>query len=99
MDWRESLKLEFEPPDEDRFPALRLGHEVARIGGTTGAVLNGANEAAVQAFLEGRLPFHEIVTVCQAVLGHHDFDPQPTLTDLIRCDGWARQEVLRWLKV
>ncbi len=99
MNWRESLRLEFEPPDEDRFPAIGLGYEVARAGGTTGAVLNGANEAAVHAFLEGQLPFHDIVTVCQSVLRHHDFDPQPSLSDLIRCDSWARQEVLRWLKV
>lgn len=99
MNWREAFTLEFEPPDEERFPALRLGFEVARAGGTTGAVVNGANEAAVQAFLEGRLRFHQIVEACQAVLEHHDFDPRPTLSDLLRLDQWARQEVSRWLKV
>jgi 1-deoxy-D-xylulose-5-phosphate reductoisomerase len=98
LDWRESRVLEFEAPDEDRFPALRLGHEVARVGGTAGAVVSGANERAVQAFLAGQLPFDKIVAVCQAVLGHHDFDPSPSLADLLRLDAWARQEVMRWIQ-
>lgn len=96
LDWTESLRLEFEPPDPERFPALTLGHEVARVGGTTGAVVNAANEAAVQEFLGGRLRFPEIVAACRAVLDHHHFDPQPTLEDLERLDRWAREEVLRW---
>ena len=54
LDLTQSLQLDFEPPDEDRFPALRLGREVAAAGGTAGAVLNAANEAAVASFLGGR---------------------------------------------
>ena len=71
LDWSTAWKLEFEPPDEDRFPALRLGHEVARSGGTSGAVLNAANEAAVARFLAGTLRYHQIVPCCQAVLENH----------------------------
>jgi 1-deoxy-D-xylulose-5-phosphate reductoisomerase len=97
MDWRRPWELSFEPPDLDRFPALRLGQEVARSGGTAGAVLNGANEAAVSAFLEGRLPFPEIVAVCDKILKNHPFDPRPSLEQLIRSDAWAREEVLRCL--
>ncbi len=52
----------------ERFPALELGREVARAGGTSGAVLNAANEAAVAGFLAGELPFTEIVPACRAVL-------------------------------
>ena len=48
-------------------------------GGTAGAVLNGANEAAVAAFLAGRLGFHEIVPACRSILENHNFDPNPTL--------------------
>jgi 1-deoxy-D-xylulose-5-phosphate reductoisomerase len=88
------MELRFEPPDFERFGALRLGLEVARAGGTAGAVLNGANEAAVAAFLEGRLGFNEIVPTCKKVLENHNFDPQPTLDQVIRMDCWARQEVL-----
>jgi 1-deoxy-D-xylulose-5-phosphate reductoisomerase len=96
MDWTRNVSLEFEPPDLDRFPALKLGTEVAAAGGTAGAVLNAANEAAVAGFLAGELEFIEIVPACRQVLEHHDFDPQPTLQRLIELDGWARQEVVRW---
>ncbi|MGD9648867.1 MAG: 1-deoxy-D-xylulose-5-phosphate reductoisomerase, partial [Pirellulales bacterium] len=61
FDWTRACHLEFEPPDFDRFPALALGLEVARAGGTAGAVLNAANEAAVAGFLAGELPFTQIV--------------------------------------
>jgi 1-deoxy-D-xylulose-5-phosphate reductoisomerase len=97
LDWREALELRFEPPDFARFKALELGLEVARLGGTAGAVLNGANEAAVAAFLDGRLPFHKIIPACQDVLRNHDFDPQPSLARLLELDVWARREVLRWI--
>jgi len=97
FDWTQACQLEFEPPDFDRFPALELGLEAARAGGTTGAVLNAANEAAVAAFLNGEIAFTEIVPACRRVLEHHDFDPNPTLDALIELDGWARQEVLRWV--
>ena len=97
LDWTESLRLEFEPPDCERFPALDLGREAARAGGTAGAVLNAANEAAVAGFLSGDLAFSEIVPACRSVLSNHQFDPRPTLDELIQIDGWARQEVSRWV--
>ncbi len=95
LDWRRVMELRFEPPDYERFGALKLGLEVAAAGGTAGAVLNGANEAAVAAFLDGRLGFHEIVPACRSVLEHHHFDPNPSLDEVIEADRWARQEVLR----
>jgi 1-deoxy-D-xylulose-5-phosphate reductoisomerase len=97
LDLTENLRLDFEPPDEDRFPALRLGREVAAAGGTAGAVLNAANEAAVASFLAGELRFTEIVPACRAILESHPFDPNPTLADLLRLDGWARKEISRWI--
>src|SRR4029078_8406206 len=66
IDWTRAMHWEFEPPDLDRFPALRLGLEVAQSGGTAGAVLNAANEAAVAGFLAGELVFNEIVPACQS---------------------------------
>ncbi|MBL9122178.1 MAG: 1-deoxy-D-xylulose-5-phosphate reductoisomerase, partial [Planctomycetaceae bacterium] len=93
FDWTKAHQLEFEPPDEERFPALTLGREAARAGGTAGAVLNAANEAAVAAFLAGELPFLEIVPWCRRALANHDFDPNPTLEELVRLDRWAREEV------
>ena len=97
LDWSRAMRLEFEPPDPQRHAALELGLEVARRGGTAGAVLNGANEAAVAAFLAGELGFAEIVPACRAVLEHHNFDPTPTLEELLRLDRWARKEVSRWV--
>ena len=97
LDLTKSLQLDFEPPDEDRFPALRLGREVAEAGGTAGAVLNAANEAAVAAFLAGEIPFLKIIPACQSVLAHHPFDLSPTLEELLRLDIWARQEISRWI--
>ena len=96
LDWRRAFDWHFEPPDLDAFPALRLGFEVASRGGTCGAVLNAANESAVERFLAGSLGFCDIPRACRAVLDQHDFDPTPSLDDLLRLDRWARQEVSRW---
>ena len=96
LDFDQSFALDFEPPDRERFPALDLGYEVARRGGTCGAVLNAANEVAVARFLDGRLRFIEIPRACRAVLEHHDFNPTPTLDDLFVMDAWARKETERW---
>ncbi|MFH1300501.1 MAG: 1-deoxy-D-xylulose-5-phosphate reductoisomerase [Planctomycetota bacterium] len=96
MDWSHSFELTFEPPDLEAFPALRLGYEVAERGGTCGAVLNAANEAAVERFLSGELRFCDIATSCQQVLESHQFDPNPSLEELFLLDGWARKEIKRW---
>ena len=96
FDLTKAFQLDFAPADEVRFPALRLGHEVARQGGTTGAVLNAANEAAVALFLDRQLGFTDIVPACQAILKHHNYDPTPTLEELVKLDRWAREEVSRW---
>jgi 1-deoxy-D-xylulose-5-phosphate reductoisomerase len=93
----ESLQLEFEPYDPQRFPAVELGLEVARSGGTAGAVVSAANEAAVAAFLDGALGFTEIVPACRRVLEQHPFEANPSLERLLELDRWARQEVVRWV--
>lgn len=96
MDFTQSQTLEFIPPDREAFPAIDLGFEVVRRGGTCGAVLNAANEVAVSRFLEGDLPFADIPRVCREVLNNHDYDPQPSLDELFRQDAWARQETKTW---
>ncbi len=96
MDFRQTWNLTFAPPDLDRFPALRLGFEVAQRGGTCGAVLNAANEVAVDRFLKHELAFPHIARLCRAVLDAHQFDAHPTLDHLLEMDRWARQEALRW---
>ena len=96
MDWQAAMKLEMFPPDFEAFPALRLGFDVARQGGTAGSVLNAANEAAVKRFLDGTLKFCDIPRSCRDVLESHHFQPQPSLSELLRLDRWARQEIERW---
>lgn len=97
LDWSVRQELEFEPPDLERFGALVLGYDAARSGGTAGAALNAANEAAVAAFLDGDLHFTEIVPACRSVLHNHPFSPEPTLDELREVDQWARQEVTHWV--
>ncbi len=96
LNWRELTAWHFEQPDVETFPSLQLGFEVAQRGGTCGAVLNAANEAAVGRFLEGELSFLDIPRACRAALDHHNYDPTPTLAELAAIDRWARQEVSRW---
>ncbi len=96
LTWARPFAWHFEPPDTENFPALRLGFEVARLGGTAGAVLNAANEVAVGRFLRGDLPFLTIAKATGQVLANHEFSANPGLGELTRLDGWARREVARW---
>jgi len=98
LDFSTIRRLNFEPPDMRRFPALRLGYEVARAGGSAGTVLNAANEQAVAAFLDGKISFGRIVEMSERVLERHAVDANPTLETLLAADRWARQEVNRCLK-
>lgn len=97
LDFQEAISLEMEPADFDRFPALQLGFEVAGAGGTSGAVLNAANESAVTAFLEKKISFCNIVTACRDVLNQHEFESDPSLEKLISMDLWARKEISKWI--
>lgn len=85
--------LTFFAPDLEKFPSLTLGWRAAKAGGTMGAVLNGANEAAVEMFLERRIPFLKIFEVVKAVMDRHRPVAEPSLDDVIRADAWARSEV------
>lgn len=96
LDWTSVTRLEMFPPDLEAFPALQLGFDVAKQGGTAGAALNAANEAAVKRFLDGTLKFCDIPRSCRDVLSSHHFQPQPSLSELLRLDRWARQEIERW---
>lgn len=96
LDFAATMRLDFEPPDLERFPAVRLGHQAAARGGTAGAVLNAANEEAVRGFLDGAVRFTDIAEICGRVLAEHPFQDNPTLDDVCRLDAWARQEVGKW---
>jgi 1-deoxy-D-xylulose-5-phosphate reductoisomerase len=83
--------LSFERPDVESFPCLTLGYEAGRAGGTATAVLNAADEIAVAAFLDGRLPFTAIAQVVESVLTSHDVREPEGVEDVIDADGWARR--------
>lgn len=86
-------KLTFEKPNLETFRALTLGFEVARAGGTAGAVFNAANETAVQEFLAGRIRFVNIVELIEDCLNKHSVKRQVSLEELLEADAWARKEV------
>jgi 1-deoxy-D-xylulose-5-phosphate reductoisomerase len=86
-------QLNFEPPDLERFRALAIGFEVARTAGSAPVVFNAANEAAVAAFLEGRIRFGQIVELIDDCLQSHSVRMHLTLEELLSIDAWARQYV------
>jgi len=83
-------ELTFEEVNLDRFPALKLAYEAINYGGTTPAVLNAANEIAVDAFLEGRLKFVDILKVVKQVMMQHESLPGESIEEIIGSDNWAR---------
>jgi len=99
LDFSKLERMHFEPPDVERFPALRLGHEVARIGGTAGAAFNAANEAAVDMFRAGKIGFLEISSRVEDVLRRHEYEESPDLATLMKVDAWSRNEVNTCCKV
>ena len=93
LDLAQPFALHFEPPDLEKFPALKLAFDVARTGGTAGAVLNAANEAAVGAFSAGLIPFGEISRLVGFTIEQHRVVTSPTLDELLASDRWARETV------
>ncbi len=90
LDLGQIAQLTFEHPDLGRFPSLRLGYEAAQTGGTMPAVLNAANEVAVAAFLEKRLPFLSIPHVVEETMAAHGAEPIATLEQVLAVNQWAR---------
>ena len=86
-------QMTFHRPDPEKFPSLRLGREVAERGGTSGAVLNAANEQANEMFRAGRIGFADIVAVTEETLRRHELVTDPDLSELLAADAWARAEV------
>jgi 1-deoxy-D-xylulose-5-phosphate reductoisomerase len=92
-DWTTAHTWTFDPLDDDAFPAVRLARAAGAAGGTAPAVLNAANEVAVQAFRAGALPFLGIVDTIAAVLAEHRPEPTGALTleAVLAADAWARK--------
>lgn len=94
MDWDTLSKLDFEQPDFDRFESLKLAYRVIDAGGTSGAVLNAANEAAVQAFLDRKIGFTDIVQLVEAAMDAIDPVPVTGMEVVLQADREARNYIL-----
>jgi 1-deoxy-D-xylulose-5-phosphate reductoisomerase len=84
--------LTFEKPDFDKFPCLALSYKACETGETLPAVLNAANEVAVQAFLKGRISFTKIPEIIRITMEQHFVVTDPTLSDILKADRWARKQ-------
>jgi 1-deoxy-D-xylulose-5-phosphate reductoisomerase len=96
-DFPRLASLTFQEPDLDRFPALRLARLAADKGGTMPAVLNAANEAAVEAFCAQRIRFDQIHELVADVMTQHTIVVSPSLPDILASDHWARQAAGDWI--
>ncbi len=90
-DWSQASTWDFEPLDEDAFPAVRLARAAGEAGGTAPAVYNAANEVCVEAFLAGRLPFTSIVDTLEHVLAENPGGNLNTVEDVVETETWARR--------
>ena len=84
--------LTFEEPDIERFPALALAREAGEAGGTLPAVMNAANEVAVEAFCNRRISFDQIPAKVGEVMRRHPLVAEPSLEEILAADAWARRE-------
>ncbi|AMK32523.1 1-deoxy-D-xylulose-5-phosphate reductoisomerase [Pseudomonas mosselii] len=91
-------RLDFQAPDEQRFPCLRLARQAAEAGNSAPAVLNAANEVAVEAFLQRRIRFPEIAGMIEQVLGQEPVVALPTLEAVFAADQRARELSREWLR-
>jgi 1-deoxy-D-xylulose-5-phosphate reductoisomerase len=89
LDLAEVAKMTFEEPDREKYPALDLTFEALRRGGTMPCVLNAANEAAVEAFLEEKISFTEITDVVRETMAGHEVLDGETIDEVLNASAWA----------
>lgn len=92
-------RLTFEPPDYEKFPCLKLAIDALDAGQTTPAVLNAANEVAVQAFLDEVISFKEIPEIIRMTMDNHESRPLNHLEDVLEADRWTREEAKKLISV
>ena len=90
--------LDFEQPDLERFPALRLAREALETGGAAPIVLNAANEVAVASFLDGAIPFPDIARTVQEALNEASYDAPRSIGDVLQIDGMTRKSAQAMMK-
>jgi len=97
-DFLKTGPLEFYPPDPEKFPCLGLAYRAVSAGGSLPAVLNGANEIAVEAFLSGKIAFLDIPRVIEKTMDSHaSFEPR-AIGDVVETDRWSREKTLEYIE-
>jgi len=94
LDFTKPFTLSFEPPDTEKFPCLSLAYEALERGGSAPAAMNGANEEAVKAFVNGNVTFMEMPRVIKKVLDEHRYIANPAIEELIETDTDAKRQIL-----
>ena len=92
-------RLDFSEPDMVRFPCLRLAYDALNSGGTAPAILNAANEIAVEAFLADQIGFMDIPLIIDSVLSASQFENVTSIEQIVAVDAHARYAAKQWLKV
>jgi len=95
-DFPKIANLSFEAPDLDRFPSLELARRAGEVGGTLPAVLNAANEVAVEAFVNRKINFPQITETVRRTMEAHKVVAHPTLEQILAADAWARNGALEF---
>jgi 1-deoxy-D-xylulose-5-phosphate reductoisomerase len=99
LDLNQLSRLDFEAPDYEKFPCLKLAIDALDAGQTLPAVLNAANEIAVQAFLDEQISFKEISEIIQTTMQNHKSKPVTELDDVLEADRWTREEARKLIAV
>ena len=99
LDLSQLSRLDFETPDYEKFPCLKLAIDALDAGETLPAVLNAANEIAVQAFLDEQISFKEISEIIRTTMQNHKSKPVTTLEDVLSADRWTREEARKLISV
>ncbi len=99
LDFTKLARMDFEAPDFEKFPCLKLAFRALETGQTMPAILNAANEIAVQGFLDERIAFKEIPEIIKSTMDNHECQPLNDIKDVLEADRWAREEATKLLAV
>jgi len=97
LDWTTVSRLDFAPPDPKKFPCISLAYRAIEMSGTAPAVLNAADEVAVELFLERKIVFSDIPNLIASTLEAHKTKTADSLESVTEADSWARQRARGWL--
>jgi 1-deoxy-D-xylulose-5-phosphate reductoisomerase len=97
LDWMTVPRLDFSPPDRQKFPCISLAYDAIDAGGTAPSVLNAADEIAVEAFLERRIAFTDIPELIRTTLDAHSRQNGSSLESIVEADRWAREFASQWV--